>query len=124
MERFDDTGDDPIEGISDAAVSARDALDARGDGGAPDIVGEGDAERRSVDGAYGDVLDDPAMQPVIEGGGGVSGGFEQAESDLVGNATDSHGSTRRITEDAIDEEGPQVDDDVYGEADDIREADR
>jgi hypothetical protein len=63
---------------------------------------------------------DPAMQPVLEAGGGESEGFEMAEQDLIDHA--SHGDdagTARITSHAehwVEEIEP--DRDMYGEADD------
>ena len=57
---------------------------------------------------------------VDEGGGGVSEGFELAETDLIEHA--SHGdslSTSAILRDAGLEE-PETTDAVYGEADDAR----
>ena len=65
-----------------------------------------------------DEKNDPAMEPVEEAGGGVSEGFEQAEEDLIENA--SHGSgagnpeTDAIEEDAEAERSTAE----YGEADD------
>ena len=47
----------------------------------------------------------PAMDPVIEGGGGESEGFEEAERELIDHA--SHGdqhAARRVLQDAPDEE--------------------
>lgn len=73
---------------------------------------------RTVDGAQSDEPLDPAMIPVIEAGGGVAEGFEQAEALLVDNASDGPiDGTNRILEDAF---GPEAEDDrgVYGEADD------
>ncbi len=116
-ERPEDDGE--IPGVSDAALSARDVENAREDGAAADLIGSPD-EHFSLDGAQGDAGIDPAMEAVIEGGGGVSEGFELAEEQLVENATDSLGSTREITDDAIDEaEGG--DDATYGEADHSQE---
>jgi hypothetical protein len=60
---------------------------------------------------------DPAMQPVIDAGGGVAEGFEQSEAELIDNATHADdGGTERILEDAFDPED-EVDRGVYGEAD-------
>ena len=62
---------------------------------------------------------DPAMQPVIEAGGGESEGFEMAEQELIDHA--SHGDeagTARITSHAehwTEEAAP--DDSLYGDAD-------
>ena len=72
---------------------------------------------RTADGAYSDEPYDPAMAPVIEAGGGVAEGFEQAEAQLVDHA--SHGDdegTDRILDDAFSEEA-EPDRGVYGEAD-------
>lgn len=72
---------------------------------------------RTVDGAQSDEPLDPAMIPVIESGGGVAEGFEQAEAQLVDNA--SHGpidGTDRILRDAFGTEA-EYDRGVYGEAD-------
>ena len=47
---------------------------------------------------------DPAMEPVIEAGGGEAEGFEEAERELIEHA--SHGdqhAARRVIEDAPDE---------------------
>ena len=72
---------------------------------------------RTPDGAYSDEPYDPAMQPVIEAGGGVSEGFEQSEAELIDHA--SHGDdegTERILDDAFSEEA-EPDRGVYGEPD-------
>ena len=73
---------------------------------------------RTVDGAQSDEPLDPAMIPVIEAGGGVAEGFEQAEALLVDHASDApDDGTDRILADAF---GAEAEDDrgVYGEADD------
>ncbi len=58
----------------------------------------------NIGGRAGDEDDfDPEMRPVYEGGGGVAEGFEQAEGDLIENA--SHGEGVGNPEaDAIDNE--------------------
>ena len=60
---------------------------------------------------------DPAMEPVEEAGGGVSEGFEQAEEDLIENASHGNGAGNpevdRIDEDAEAERSTAE----YGEAD-------
>jgi hypothetical protein len=65
-----------------------------------------------------DEKNDPAMQPVEEAGGGVAEGFEQAEEDLIENAThgDGAGNPER---DAIDNESVEAERSTaeYGEAD-------
>jgi hypothetical protein len=61
---------------------------------------------------------DPARQPVEEAGGGVAEGFEQAEEQLIENA--SHGDgTGSPEEDAIDNENVEAEKSTaeYGEAD-------
>ena len=51
------------------------------------------ADAAHIGGRAGDEDDfDPAMRPVYEAGGGEAEGFEQAESDLIENA--SHGDGR------------------------------
>lgn len=75
---------------------------------------------RTVDGAYSDEPADPAMAPVIEAGGGVAEGFEQAEAALVDNASEGDlDGTDRILRDAraVEEEPDTA---VYGEADEER----
>jgi hypothetical protein len=61
---------------------------------------------------------DPAMQPVEEAGGGVAEGFEQAEEELIENAShgDGVGNPER---DAIDNENVEAERSTaeYGEAD-------
>lgn len=72
---------------------------------------------RTIDGAQSDEPLDPAMIPVIEAGGGVAEGFEQAEAQLVDNATEGPADgTDRILEDAGEPEA-EPDRGVYGEAD-------
>ena len=71
-----------------------------------------------------DEKNDPAMQPVEEAGGGVAEGFEQAEEDLIENA--SHGDgTGDPTVDAIDNEDAEAEQSTveYGEADEPRATD-
>jgi hypothetical protein len=66
---------------------------------------------------------DPARQPVEEAGGGVSEGFEQAEEDLIENA--SHGDgTGNPEADAIDEDAEAERSTAdYGEADEEEQRD-
>jgi hypothetical protein len=75
-----------------------------------------DLEMRTVDGAQSDEPADPAMQAVIEAGGGVSEGFEQAEAQLVDNATSSGEDVDRVIDDAFSPED-EVDRAVYSNAD-------
>jgi hypothetical protein len=85
-----------------------------------DIGSLEDEAFRTVDGAQSDEPEDPAFQAVIEAGGGVSEGFEQAEAQLVDNATDDDlASLKRVLGDAGQ---PEEDEDqgVYGEADEER----
>lgn len=81
METNDDTQDPLVEEQADAAA----------------------ADAGSIGGEAGGDHDDPAMQPVEEAGGGVAEGFEQAESDLVENATHGEGHGDPLA-DAIDNE--------------------
>ena len=62
---------------------------------------------------------DPARQPVEEAGGGVAEGFEQAEADLIENASHGDGTGDPET-DAIDNESVEAERSTaeYGEADD------
>jgi hypothetical protein len=65
---------------------------------------------------------DPAIAPLIEAGEGEAEGFDVAESDLIEHAEhgDQHG-TGPIWRDAAGfdaAEDPELDDEVYGEADD------
>ena len=97
METNDETQDPLVEEQEDAAA----------------------AEAASI-GGEGSDSDDPARQPVEEGGGGVEEGFEQAEDDLVENA--SHGDGRGNPErDAIDNESVESERSTveYGEADEL-----
>ena len=61
---------------------------------------------------------DPARQPVEEAGGGVAEGFEQAEQDLIENASHGDGGGDPET-DAIDNENVEAERSTaeYGEAD-------
>lgn len=66
--------------------------------------------------AGGDLVD-PAMKPVLEAGGGVSEGFEEAEAELIENAElGPEDGTELVLEDAFDVEA-EPDRAVYGEAD-------
>jgi hypothetical protein len=71
-----------------------------------------------------DEKNDPAMQPVEEAGGGVAEGFEQAEEDLIENA--SHGDGAGDPEnDAIDNENVEAERSTaeYGEPDEAEATD-
>jgi hypothetical protein len=62
---------------------------------------------------------DPALAPLIESGEGESEGFEESEAALIEHSRhdDQHG-TIPITRDAAGFDEPEeIDDDVYGEAD-------
>ncbi len=78
-----------------------------------------DEEFRTPDGAYSDEPYDPAMQPVIEAGGGVAEGFEQAEAQLVDHAShgDDEGTERILADAEAFGEEAEPDRGVYGEAD-------
>jgi hypothetical protein len=89
----------------------------------PDVDAEVEAARAeaaAIGGVAGDEDLDPADRPVLEGGGGVAEGFEQAEDALVEHA--SHGDeypSRAALHDAFtpEEAGVTAED---AEADDIR----
>ena len=61
---------------------------------------------------------DPARQPVEEAGGGVAEGFEQAEEDLIENASHGDGAGDPAA-DAIDTEHVEAEESTveYGEPD-------
>jgi len=67
---------------------------------------------------------DPAMEPVKESGGGVAEGFEQAEEELIENATHGDG-TGNPEVDAIDNESAEAERSTaeYGDADDAQPED-
>ena len=71
-------------------------------------------------GGTGTEVDDPAMQGVVEGGGGVEEGFELAEEDLVENASHGDGAGNPAA-DAIDNESVEAQRSTaaYGEPDEI-----
>jgi hypothetical protein len=73
----------------------------------------------NLEGPIADERADPAFAPVIEAGGGVAEGFEQAEAALVEHATDPDLlGTKHITADAGRPEDPEMTE--YGEADQER----
>lgn len=75
------------------------------------------AEAAAIGGRAGDEDLEPSQRPVIEGGGGVAEGFEQAEEDLIEAA--SHGDrTRDPMDDAYSSAEPDRGG-VYGEGDEI-----
>ncbi|HEU4707007.1 MAG TPA: hypothetical protein VFS64_07470 [Solirubrobacterales bacterium] len=85
----------------------------------PDPIAEEEAEAAEVEAAHigGDVppdTDDPAQQPLIEGGEGVAEGFELAEEDLEDIA--SHGDQRGFPA-GLAGEPEEPSDTVYGEPD-------
>ena len=71
-----------------------------------------------------DERNDPAMQPVEEAGGGVAEGFEQAEQELIENASHGEG-VANPEEDAIDNECVEAERSTaeYGEADEVQPSD-
>jgi len=81
------------------------------------------AEAAAIGGPGAEIDADPEMQPVYEAGGGEAEGFEQAEDDLIRNATHDDATGEPLT-DAFPEE---VESDrsgaEYGEADAIQPAD-
>lgn len=65
------------------------------------------------------VLEDEAMAPVYEAGGGEAEGFEQAEAMLEERATNPRGPTPMAHAGEVDEEARAVEGarDLYGESD-------
>jgi hypothetical protein len=89
-----------------------------------DLVREEEAAAASaaahIGGTAGDEDDfDPAMRPVYEAGGGEAEGFEQAEADLIDNASHSDGHGDPLG----DAFSPEVESDrssaAYGEPDEV-----
>ncbi len=73
-------------------------------------------EAAGVGGAVSPDTDDPARQPLIEGGEGESEGFELAEEELENIA--EHGDQHQFPTGTTPPEEPQ-DLDEYGEADEV-----
>jgi hypothetical protein len=75
------------------------------------------AEARSIGGGAPRSAADPAMEPVYEAGGGEQEGFEQAEDDLIENASHGDGGGNPLR-DAL---APELESDLsgaeYGEPD-------
>lgn len=67
-----------------------------------------------------DRKNDPAFEAVDEAGGGVAEGFEQAEEDLIENASHGDGMGDPLT-DAIDNENVEAERSTaaYGEPDEV-----
>ena len=85
----------------------------------PDPIAEEEADAAAAEAAHigGDVprdVEDPAEQPLVEGGEGVAEGFELAEEDLEDIA--SHGDQRRFPE-RLAGESEEPTDTAYGEPD-------
>jgi hypothetical protein len=83
------------------------------------------ADAGAIGGEPGTHVADPEMQAVEEGGGGVAEGFEQAEEDLIENATHGDGAGNPEA-DAIDNENVEAQRSTaeYGEPDDLDQPDR
>ncbi|MBB4663599.1 hypothetical protein [Conexibacter arvalis] len=83
------------------------------------------AEAGAIGGAAGDEQLDPAERPVAEAGEGEAEGFEQAEDELIENA--SHGdqqSARVAFHDRGQDEDPLAADQVDAEADEEHSSER
>jgi hypothetical protein len=82
------------------------------------------AEAARIGGAVPSETGDPAMDPVYEAGGGEQEGWEEAEAELIENAThgDGHGDPQR------DAFSPELESDragaAYGEADEVISTER
>jgi hypothetical protein len=75
------------------------------------------AEAGAIGGRAGDEDLDDAERPLAEGGEGVSEGFEQAEADLVENATHGEGEADPVNQAGEPEVSP--DPAVHGEPDEV-----
>jgi hypothetical protein len=64
--------------------------------------------------------DDPALDPVYQAGGGEQEGFEQAEAELIDNATHGGGRGNPLRDAFAEEEEADRSTVVYGESDEIR----
>lgn len=73
------------------------------------------AEAAGIGGEVAKDSEDPAEQPLIEGGEGEAEGFELAERDLEDIA--SHGDQHRFPDNVPSPPEEQSDDGVYGESD-------
>jgi hypothetical protein len=85
-----------------------------------DEEAEAGREAAGIGGSVPADTDDPAQQPLIEGGEGESEGFELAEADLEDIA--EHGDEHRFPDGMAQPEEPQ-DPDEYGEPDEAIPAD-
>jgi hypothetical protein len=78
------------------------------------------AEAAMIGGGVSHDVDDPAMAPVYEAGGGEQEGWEEAEAELIENATHGEG----YADPSADAFTPEVESDrsgaVYAEADSLR----
>lgn len=82
-------------------------------------------EAGAIGGVAGDEDLDPAQRPLIEGGEGEAEGFEQAEQQLIENAT--HGdqqSAHAVLHDVGPDEDPLAAEQVDAEADEERSSER
>jgi hypothetical protein len=91
-----------------------------------DLIREEEAAAASdaghIGGRAGDEEDfDPSMRPVYEAGGGEAEGFEQAEADLVDNATHSDGRGDPEGDAFTGEAESDLSGAEYGEADEVHE---
>jgi hypothetical protein len=102
---------------ADAAATPAPGGSATGDALVAQEASAAAAEAARIGGIVAPDADDPAMDPVYQAGGGEQDGWEQAEEQLIENAThgDGHGDPAR---DAL---SPELESDrstaVYGEAD-------
>jgi hypothetical protein len=77
------------------------------------------AEAASIGGPLPDPDLDPAERPVVEGGGGVAEGFEQAEDELIRQASHEDPATAPAEAAFPPEEEPDRSTAVYGEPDEV-----
>jgi hypothetical protein len=84
------------------------------------------AEAASIGGhtPLGEPYEDPAMRPVYEAGGGEAEGFEQAEDELIRNASHDDGRGQPLRDAFRPEAEADAANAVYGEADRLPSTER
>jgi hypothetical protein len=75
------------------------------------------AEAREIGGAVPHSAEDPAMDPVYAAGGGEQDGWEQAEQDLIANATHADGRGDPLRDALTPEEETDRSTAIHGESD-------
>jgi hypothetical protein len=78
------------------------------------------AEAARIGGRAPSLIDDPAMDPVYQAGGGEQEGWEQSEAALIENATHDEGRADPLSDAFTPEAEADRATAAYGEADDLR----